>query len=204
MQQKNIKLVQEFEQLIQLIQNPKIFLNNYFSYIRNEVDLAYFERKSNLNNEQSSIKMKEQWNDLISKINSFEFECCLNSTPFNDTILREKNEKIQFIESKLNILMQHEDDYDEYLEDSDQLLQQEINDLINDEAIKLENILFLNKTIIFLNKFKYQSNPMNKIGEEEKCLFDKMDNETIGRLLIISNQYLGQQAIDFLKEYFSI
>ena len=58
MQQKNIKLVQEFEQLIQLIQNPKIYLSNYFSYIRNEVDLAYFERKSNLNNEQSSIKIK--------------------------------------------------------------------------------------------------------------------------------------------------
>ena len=70
---------------------------------------------------------------------------------------------------------------------------QEINDLIYDERIKVEKILFLRKTMFFLSK--------TDASEENKQLFSELKtNETSGILILIENEFFGSQAIEFFKK----
>lgn len=182
-------------QLKRLIQNPNAYLKEQFGKLRNQVDLAFFNKKRTLTNEVNLNQAKDDWNELISKISLFELECCLNKTEISQSILDETNSKLKLIEDKLNLVNSRNESDDEM----DYLDEHELLSQIDGELIKLENYLYRNKTILFIDKTKFDLNPMNKINDQDilRSLFENTD-VTLGQLIIVSNHNLGTNASEIL------
>ena len=87
-------LTSDLNKLKQICQIPKLYLANYFSDLRRDIDLE-FAKKLQINNHELSI-----WNNMIEKINSFEQECILNIN-----LNAKQQEFIQTLDS-INVLIQ--------------------------------------------------------------------------------------------------
>jgi hypothetical protein len=179
MQITNVKQQTDLDNLKNLLNQPLYFLSDYFKDLRTEVDVAFVKKGLNEPNTDLKQKIKENWIEVINRIDSFENECiqALGSNSFNKQILTETNLQIDVIESKLN-------------ENSPDL--NEINNLIYDQVQKLERILFHNKFMIFLLKSQC-------IYTKNLCA--KLDIATgVGKLIFITNEYLGRLSIYNLKK----
>lgn len=126
--QKQLK----FEQLKLLITLPRLYIANYFSDLRAEVDLAFV--KQNLI--EQNIK---NWTEIIAAISQFEIEC-LKQQPNNQL-----GEHLTQIASKQIELMEHKLTSNDLLDEKDDLV-------LNEQLFKIEKIVFKNKTLIFLEK----------------------------------------------------
>lgn len=160
------ELRSKFKELKSLYENPSMqtsFLNNFFVELKDQIDLPFFI-KSEIEPVQDITKVNENWQQMSSKIKSFEQDCLKNEKHKNEE-LAETNEQ------KLN--------------------SNELNNLLLEYKIKIEKKLFNNKTIIFLDK------TLNKSQE----LFHKMEQETtVGKLIIITNDYLGLDAASIINK----
>ncbi len=65
-------------------------------------------------------------------------------------------------------------------------LEQEISDLIHEQMFKIEKILFMNKTIMFLERTK----PKDRHLETDI---------TVGKLVIVTNEYIGKRCRSIIK-----
>lgn len=195
----------QLEKLKIVTESSKSYLADYFSDLRNQIDICFFEKK--LKND--SHLLHDNWKSLINRTHLFEIS--LKKIELDENQIKETKQNIEIIEKKIdsfkNLAMELESENEsdsEEDEDGEIKLYLEITDLINEEIIKLERILFMNKTIIFLESQKFKSNLMNTFKDEfgnHKCLIDKLDiDSSFGKLLIVNNQYLGKQAIDILLE----
>ena len=124
-------LLKVIDDLKQIYETPKLYLDNFFMDLRNEIDKQVNTNLINLEEEKDKIELNEIWKEMISKIESFEKECNQNS--INDF------QKI----SNLNIF-----EFD--------LKQDKVNDLneIREQIYTIEyqmmKQLFQNKTIAFI------------------------------------------------------
>ena len=84
----------KFEQLKLLITLPRLYIANYFSDLRAEVDLAFVKQKLI----EQNIK---NWTEIIAAISQFEIEC-LKQQPNNQL-----NEHLTQIATKQIELMEH-------------------------------------------------------------------------------------------------
>lgn len=175
-----IDLKRDYEELKLIIETPRmsiIYICDHFSDLKSQVDLAYFKKDISTTELDKKIKLKENWIQIILQIEQFEKECLKNlNSNFNESI-----SKFEIIEKKLkNINNLGKND----------LLIEELNDLTYDEMINIQRKLFLNKTMVFLEK--------SNCTDSEIIL--KIENDTtIGYLLVISNEYFGKKAINYLK-----
>lgn len=211
-------LRKDLEHLKQIIRNPQVYLKDFFSGLRSEIDLTFIERKNVISHSESLLNdLKNNWHQIVSRINLFELECCSKGSVFSEDFINQVKERIQTVEEKLNCINYSKIQIDDELNESEYENENETSiseetirtymfDLIHDEIMKCERILFKNKTYAFLEQNKYKANLANRIEcydvENERCLFDRMNKDTtIGKLLIVSNEYLGKNAIDILLKY---
>ena len=145
------KFSKKLEQLKLLLEFPRLYISNYFSDLRTQIDLAFFAKELAINNSEQLIELRKYWNDMIYKLNSFEEKCLIRRsiTKFKE-LTKETNQMFKLVESKLDLIKQISDE-----EQSNEIIL-ELDDLVYDELAKIEKILFLNKTIIFLNKSEDQ------------------------------------------------
>lgn len=175
-----MSLKTDLESLRNLLNYPRFYLSNYFNDIRNEADVAFIKKDLDETDPDFKRKIKENWLEIIEKIDSFEKECIqmLAGNSFSKQIQNETNELIEKIENKLN--------------ENKSVDLNEINGLIYDQVQKLERILFQNKFMVFLLR--------------TQCLYTKsicesMDfHTTVGKLVIITNEYLGRLSTYNLKK----
>lgn len=170
-------LKSDLEALKYLINYPNLYLYDYFSELRRSVDLAAAEKllKSNDN-----LLLIDQYIDIIERINLFEKNCLqfIPTNEFNSDIKADSIRIIQLIEFEL---------------DNSNTDIHHIHDLIYEETYKLKNILFLNQTIEFI-----QEN-----NSEVTNLFSLMDtNVSIGKLVIVKNQYFSTKGLSLVTKYF--
>lgn len=148
-----------------LLEIPRLYgISNHFTNLRTEIDVCFTARLIQSANHDS---IKENWALLIATIDKFEKECfkSFKQNQFNEHIT---NESIQIISS-------------------------EDEDLIYKQIVKLESVLFLNKTVFFLDK--------SKCNEDLLQIFSLMDpNTTVGLLLFIKNEYFGTKGTDLIKK----
>jgi len=125
------EMLNDISQLREIIEEPRIFLNNYFSELRNKVDTEIATKKFNEQNDNEKMnQLNELRQEMILKINSFEKNCIENQS--ND------------MEPIANTLKSIEFDL------SQELHFNEIKKKIKHEELNVFRSLFQNKTIIFL------------------------------------------------------
>ena len=131
------------------------------------------------------------------------------------------------MEGLLNIKMFHHGDVKESDQDEIRELSDAISTVIYEEKIQLEKIIFLNRTLFFLNKYEVNMNGKSReeresvVGDaaadtnyldetisqsdeetEEKSIFDCYDSDTlVGMVLNIENDFIGQKGFEYLKKY---
>ena len=128
------QLLNDLSELKRTAELPRLFLDNYFSELRNEVDKEITAKLiDHQNNERKKKKYNEIWQKMIAKISPFEEEC-INS----EWTLSGNLERINAIEAILN--GDEPTDLDA------------IQEMIENEEINIMKQLFKNKTIIFLDR----------------------------------------------------
>ena len=125
------QIADELEQLTHMAELPDLYLANYFSDLRNEVDKSMCSQTSQQQDQQNRTKLNSMWEKMILKINLFEQQC------INDKLnLEEFKKRIDLLQDKLN---------------DKTVTLEAIHDDIDLEEHKLLQHLFQNKTIIYLN-----------------------------------------------------
>jgi hypothetical protein len=148
-----------------LFNSPKQYLKKYFDELRNEIKIIYEKKcESKQTNEEIKSKLNDNYKTLILKIKSYEQECLgnISTDKYDAKQIEETSQIIDSIHSKIDYFT-NKFSYDEEKEQEEEqeydsaeyyALEQEITDLIHAEIAKLEKILFLNKTILFIEVSK--------------------------------------------------
>ena len=186
---KTSELMSEFERLKFIFECPRLFICNHFDELRCQVDLTFcakFNKSSHEttnNQQQAKSQLTENWTDIIKAIDSFEAKCLKHKSlnKFNLVMSHETVQKIKAIERLIKQLSASNQE-----DQSDQV--KYAKNLIYDETFKIEKILFLNQTLVFL--------------DESTCRIKNVFNKSsVGKLLLIRNEYFGQKSIEYLKKY---
>lgn len=158
------KFLDELKSML-TVHNARLYLANHFCDLRAQIDLDFVRL--------NDVTFKTDWIQMINKTKEFEKEC-LNSLARHSFFQNESavvKEKIKLIEHKLTKFKTKFN--------SSQL--NELNQSIKYEKLLLEKILFLNKTLVYLNN---------------------IHSVKLGKLLFISDAYLNKLSIDlFIKGY---
>lgn len=108
-----------------LTEVPQLYLANFFSDLRNQVDLEYANKHAADESDANNV-----WIELINKINLFETFCFKQLEKNDDELLRK-------ISSSSNLVVNN--------------LDNPTDELIQHEQFELKKELFSNKTIFFLD-----------------------------------------------------
>jgi hypothetical protein len=195
---KYLELKKEFDKVLMLT-NTKIYLMSYFSELRSEIDILFAKKRKQT---QSLMELNLNWTKMIDKVNTFEKECVNKDENEIDSKLDFKlNERLNFIKLKLNELKKViellnkqrniiiDTDGNEALKKRNELFF-EIECILSDTKNKMENILFMNKTILFLSKKNCDFSE----------IFKELNPDTmVGKLIIVTNQYFNSFDIDTIK-----
>ena len=183
------KISRLIEKLKMLVELPRLYLSNYFSDIRTEIDLAFFEKELGIFDAENRVKLRRNWQEMIDSVNSFEEECLIGRSI-------KKFKEISFGSKPIVDCM--EEKYDSALKTKNDYELKLLEDLAYDEMCKIEKKLFQNKTIFFLNRTKSNN---SKLFLDYLNIYTKLDIKTsVGKLLIISNYYFGEKEISVIKK----
>lgn len=180
------QLKTELTNLKQSINEQELHIWNYFDYLKNKVDLAYETHR--LDEENREYDITQIWTQVIDKIKQFEDECLKPfkaDATFRYPIPDEINKRVEFFEEKINKL--DETNKDELTS---------FNNEIYDELIKIEQKLFLNKSVIFIDKLQYKHDRTN----EEDVLKKRIRENLPEDLKHLSDIYIDADLILFLKK----
>lgn len=152
----------KLDDLKYLFESPCFFLANYYSELRNKIDLAteYLLSANTANNNQNlNDDLNQTRNELIQRINSHENLCLINYKKNVKNLRNDLSDSIKTVESSIDSKDVHE-----------------ITQSIDELKFKLNKLLFLNKSYLFLKRIK-----------------------SLGKLVVI-NEYLEQSVINSLTE----
>lgn len=154
---------------------PKLFISNYFSKTRTEVDISAEKLLGlNVNSTQIYDKINNNRIAIINEINSFEEECLLNlkkNSIKDKSLVDDLNESIKVIDNELD------NKYD---------IKKHANYVFR-QYNKLKTHLFLNKGLIFTQRLTNDS--------------FKSDNTWFG-ILILIDDYLDEYQIDYHFDFY--
>ena len=131
------KHLQQFKSMFEI---PRLYLSNYFTDLKTEVDIYFTQNEMNETNLEEKEKFKTSYQEIINKIVEFETECfkACKTNSLNKTITVDVNLSIENIESKMD-------------EAKRELIIKEIfRDSIENLEYRIQEIIFLNKTMLFL------------------------------------------------------
>lgn len=160
-----------FEELKLVVNNPKIYLANYFDEIRCQIDI---ECQLYLNRPNLSIKENllaiEQQSQLIYEVDIFEQKCLMNlKTTTTTTQANQTN--LELLDTRLQSLN---------VENKDAV--SKLDKDIHSVFYSSQKLLFMNKGIIFLNIANYKKFLQFRCFTHQQILF--------GLLFIIEDDFL--------------
>jgi len=125
------KLLNDLNKIKDLVELPSLYLSNYFSELKNDVDKDFASKQLKLQNDDCKKKnLNALWQEMIEKIESFEKNCIETSYD-----LETHKTRINEIETMLT--------------NAELINLDEIEEMIENEEINLLEILFKKKTILF-------------------------------------------------------
>ena len=179
---KTEKLYSNLVELKLIFEFPKEYLTHHFRGIKNRVDSSALNLISLYSNSKLLVdRINDNWEVIINRIRQFELECLSHSASLmhnNNTVADESAaltaQRIRSIETKLSYLTEH----------SSMMSIAHVEQMLNDELLKLERIVFQNKSILYLD---------NKNGLD---FMRDLPQFFIGKLVCISNEYFRQDKLD--------
>lgn len=181
LKEKIYSLLKALDDLKTIFDAPKLFITNYFADFRSQIDLAairFIVSKTKIQNQTEIDKktlglINNNWLQIIQKLNQLEQEC-LKNYAVNKLFSLEIKETIKVIENELNLGTR---DFSR------------LEDLIYDQKYKLEKMLLMNQSLIFIARDQCRLDD----------LFAKMDlNVTFGKLILVQNEYYGRKGVDYV------
>lgn len=163
------ELKNQYEQLNLLYQFPRLYLRQYFSDMKTRINLSFAKKERLVQDELLKRELSENWADLSKLVSSIENEC-LKRIQANPKFDSDINRKIQFLTDN----MKSNDHFDAVL-----------IELAYNLITQIESIVFLNKTIIFV---------------ENVDLTNDLETSLFGKLIIITNEHLN--SLLFKERYF--
>lgn len=176
------QLVQDLDDLRTLFQLPLLYLSNFFTDLKRDIDLAAMKHSLNISpeNTEQQMSLNKTWVSLVDKVNEFETNCYQAGrvNKLSSALGHQVQDLIDLIETRIKNLKSKED-------------VNEINELIYEKLYELEKIVFMNKTITFV--------------EKSECLISELFSEmevkvSFGKLIIVTNEYLGKRGLNFLTK----
>lgn len=159
-----------FENLKLILRSPRQYIGNYFNGFRHEIDILFMQRILVETNAKTKAKLNRNWIEIIHRVDAFELKCLKHqaTNQFNDFLAYKANEKLKLVELKLT-------------SDNRELLK-----VIQEEIFKLERVIFLNRTIFFIDRIHFSNFDS----------FKRMNAETtVGKLIICKNEYFDKQSL---------
>ena len=157
---------------------PDLYIWNYFNDLKNKIDLVYSERLLNEENMELIATLNNDLNQIIDKIKTIEQQCL--SALKQDTLSQILKNKTK-IKQEINEL--------ESSEQTEKVLNH-IEDLVYAETTRIGAILFLNKTVVFLDIKSCTNDLFNGMNEKT----------TVGILLIVHNAFFGSRGTRIISE----
>jgi hypothetical protein len=129
----------ELDKLKQILQIPKLYINDKLTQLKSEIDLDYVKQITYLKQSNCNIsdidQLKNEWLILIAFVDTYQDECLKQLTPISK----------QNRQSALDLINSIEDNR----------LHKDITDvfeLIQAEIFNIESKIFLNKSLLFIKK----------------------------------------------------
>jgi hypothetical protein len=166
------ELKNDLDFLKSVCHDPNLFLSNHFTNLRNDVNKMMQIKGNNEKDLNEKETIKKSWTQMIEKINSFEKAC--SQTVLSKNILDETEKQINKVEAALR---NNPSDLSR------------INEILQSEELKILKILFLNKTMFFLNNmFEFE--------------FDSSDKRLIVEInfVVINDELIKRKFIQALKD----
>lgn len=132
-------LNKDFDRLKLIFKVPKLYVSNYFTDLRTEIDLIYATKQDESN-----------WLDLIRRVDTYESDCFKRLKKFSTALSEQTNELITNTENKLVCFKTTKIDINFKTNSAEKLID-EFTYLISDHLFKLEQIVFLNRKMFLLN-----------------------------------------------------
>lgn len=191
--QQTEKLSKELNELKALLDYPRYHLTEYFDEIKTNVDVAYSAKELNELDNEVRILLRNHWTQTIDKITEYESECYKLKNIFSPNVIKDTEETIKSVEQHLNDLSKQISEFNETQEKVikrckiDELIKL-ISVLLWQARIKLDEIVFLNKTIVFIKA--------DKAIKNQRIFYQMNKKTTAGKLLIIKDTYLSKELIE--------
>jgi hypothetical protein len=155
--------LENITQIKLIIQNPRIYLSNYFDDLKNLIDLEYFETiLRDRIDKNSQVDLCKRHQEITEKLNQVQIECFQNF-PLSQINVEIFNQIKTFLN---NIESQNIDN---------------LNQSIYENLMKLQKILFSNKSLIFLKKK------------------DIPDLKSFGLLICVEDQFMNNTIIKYIR-----
>jgi Leucine-rich repeat (LRR) protein len=152
------EIINQIEELKQMQRFPRYYLSNYFEELKTQVDTKY------------ALKLddKDKYLEIINSIESFEQNAY---NKWSSKSINKYDDEIKLIEDKLNNNLNNVIDYTK---------------LIGELKLKIEKMIFLNKTILFIDKktrFNFKSNSFLLIVNDEYISNSLIENDSNEKLI---------------------
>lgn len=168
--------MKELERLKLMLQYPQRYVNQYFQIIKNKTESEYNLRKQFEKYKTGKDTTTKELNQVTEKISLFEAECfqSFHNNKYTNDVTAELTDRIKLFETKLAFLTS-QPFINEFTEHGRKLLTY----LIRKELFKIENILFNNKLMVFIERNQFDSSIISKIP--------------VGKVIIITSDYFNKQ-----------
>lgn len=189
-------LKKEFNELKTAYQNPQLYIWNHFSLIRNEIDTSANQHLLTHNlDELEERQVIDNWLLMIDQVKRVE---SLSLEAFTQEFSNSQIEsELDSIESELN-----------------RNLVFFVKDRLKSIWKSLEELFFLNTTVVFLDKQEYLKHELarqqSRLESQETSefftyskldfnIFDKMNEKTTFGKLLVLNEHFSKQNWDVLR-----
>jgi hypothetical protein len=163
-EEKMNEIINQIEELKQMQQFPRYYLSKYFEELKTQVDTKYALK----------LDEKDKYLEIINSIESFEQNAY---NKWSSKSINTYDDEIKLIEDKLNNNLNSVSD---------------ITKLIGELKLKIEKMIFSNKTILFIDKktrFNRKSNSYLLIVNDEYISNSLIENDSDEKLIIKKELY---------------
>lgn len=201
---------QELDDYKSMFEIPRLYLSNHFIDLRNQVDKAYTQKLIDKSIDKQVVdNLNKHWLEMINKINEFESDCLKRqkTNKFKQEIEAKNKETIKEIETSLsktseeiesmikkytNNKKKQSFNNSESLKDLKSIAMPfNFKDIIEERALELNKILFLKKTIIFIEK---SNSKWDRLVLRQ--FLNGVDAKLrVGKLVVIPNDYFSSKQV---------
>jgi len=164
--------MKELEKLKSMLQQPNHYINVYLKNLKTKIEKNYNLRIQIEKYRQTKDTLNRELNQIVEKITQLNSEC-LQLLPLNKLINDQFHERLKCFDSKL-LFLTSQPFTNEFTEHGKKLLVY----LVRKEMFKIEQTLFDNKTVLFIERTEFDS-VKSKIN--------------VGKLVLITSDYFAKQ-----------